>query len=286
MRREDTAKRNRHYHCLEYDHDQNGELFLIACGMERCDPGVHYGPDLRDGYHLHAVLSGTGTLCIGGKTVHPRFGQLFLLKDNEVAEYTADTEQPWEYCWVTYNGTDARRLSEEIGFTEGVYCLDSRVEAKAFYELVLRMHERPEMNYVNDLRRKGILLEFLALAMEAAADRELTRRPACPSKTYVDRAVAFIHYNYATIQVQDIVEYIGYTRSYFTTLFKKQTGLSPQDYLTQYRIQQACRLLSETNLPVQQIAAQIGYENQMTFSRMFKKACGVSPTEYRKQRTE
>ena len=226
MQHRDTVQRNRHYHCLEYDHNQMGDLFLIACGMERCDPGVHYGPDLRDGYHLHAVLSGTGTLYAGGQTFHPRFGQLFLLKDNEVAEYIADPRDPWEYCWVTYHGTEARRLSEEIGFREGVYCLDSRVEARAFYELVLRMHERPEMNYVNDLRRRGILMEFLALAMEAAADRERPRRPAYPSQTYVDRAIAFIHYNYATIQVGDIVEYIGYTRSYFTALFKKRTGLS------------------------------------------------------------
>ena len=57
MKGVDTAKRNRHYHCLEYDYDRREEIFLIACGAERCEPGVRYGPDVREGYHLHMVLS-------------------------------------------------------------------------------------------------------------------------------------------------------------------------------------------------------------------------------------
>ncbi len=285
MKAVDTARRNRHYRCLEYDHDQTGDICLIACGIDQCDPGVVYGPDLRDSYHLHVVLSGTGTLYAGGKTVRPHFGQMFLIKHNEVARYVADEEDPWSYCWVTYNGTEAKRLSEEIGFTEGVYCLNSSVEAKDFYELILRMHEKPEMNYINDLRRRGILLEFLALALEATETRKRKRerQNEYAPEVYVQRAVSFIHHNYASIRVSDIVEYIGFTRSYFTTIFKKQTGVSPQEYLMQHRLSQSRRLLLASDKPVQEIAAQIGYENPLNFSRAFKNAFGISPTEYRRK---
>ena len=284
MKGVDTAKRNRHYHCLEYDYDRSEEIFLIACGTERCEPGVHYGPDVREGYHLHMVLSGTGALYAGNRTFHPRFGELFLLKDKEISEYVADVSDPWEYCWVTYNGAKAKRFSEEIGFTDGVYCLESGAEPKAFYEMVLRMYERPEMNYTSDLYRCGILLQFLALAMESAkGNAKRLRRPDSPAKAYVNRAIQFIHYNYATIRVNDIADYLGFTRSYFSNLFKKWTGQSPQDYLMQYRLKTACKQLTETALPVQEIAAQVGYENQMTFSKMFRKAYGISPTEYRQR---
>lgn len=67
MRRIDKAKRNIYYHCLEYDHEQLGDLFLVACGMEDADPGAVTGPDIRDGYHLHVVRSGKGTIRISGK---------------------------------------------------------------------------------------------------------------------------------------------------------------------------------------------------------------------------
>ncbi len=286
MRGRDTVKRNRHYRCLEYDHNQSGDLCLIACGMERCDPGVNYGPEPRDGYHLHVVLSGTGALYAGGQVFHPHFGQLFILKDGEVVQYTADASDPWEYCWVTYNGSEARRLTEEIGFTEGVYCLDSGVEAKAFFELIRRMHETPEMNFIYDLRRRGILMEFISLALEAtqSGSGKSARRFDYPTQVYIDRAVSFIQYNYATIRVSDVAEYVGYTRSYFTATFKAYTGLSPQEYLMQHRIKRACQLLAATQLSVGRIAADVGYENQLTFSRLFKNATGVSPTEYRRQK--
>ena len=205
MKAVDTAKRNKHYRCLEYDHDQTGDICLVACGMERCDPGVNFGPEVRDCYHLHAVLSGTGTLWAGGKVFHPHFGQMFLLKDNEEVQYTADVENPWRYCWVTYNGTDAARISEEIGFTDGIYCIDTSADAHEFFELVARMHEKPEMNYINDLRRRGILLEFLALAMETSEARQIKRvvRREYSTEVYVQRAINFIDMNYATIRVSD-----------------------------------------------------------------------------------
>ena len=57
MKAKDTVKRNVHYRCLEYDHDQEGDICLVACGMERCDPGINFGPEVRDCYHLHVVLS-------------------------------------------------------------------------------------------------------------------------------------------------------------------------------------------------------------------------------------
>ena len=162
MKPEDTLKRNKHYHCLEYDHDQTGELCLISCGFEQCDGGVCYGSDVKDCYCLHAVLSGTGVLRINGQTLHPKANQLFLLKEGELAEYTADDQDPWKYCWIGFKGDAAKKMCEYIGFTDSVYCLDSKIEVSEFYSLVYRMHEKPEMNYINDLHRRGILLEFLA----------------------------------------------------------------------------------------------------------------------------
>ena len=171
MKRVDKAKRNIYYHCLEYDHEQLGDLFLVACGMEDADPGTVTGPDIRDGFHLHVVRSGKGILRIAGKEQPVQEGQMFILKDGEEAFYRADEEQPWSYCWVTYNGSDARRITEEIGFREGVYILETSIPAEQFFETVRRMHLRPEMTRINEIYQKGIMMEYLAMAMEARCYR-------------------------------------------------------------------------------------------------------------------
>jgi AraC family transcriptional regulator of arabinose operon len=284
---QDTVKRNRHYRCIEYDHEQEGDICLVGCGMDRVDAGVSYGPEKRDCYHLHVILSGAGTLYAGGNEYHPHFGQMFLLKHDEVVQYVADSETPWEYCWVTYNGTDAKHLSEEIGFTDGVYCLDSAVDAHEFFALVNRMHENLEMNYINDLRRRGILFEFLALAMEATGIRKkkYERKNEYSMEVYVKQAQEFIHQNYRTIHVSDVVEYVGFSRSYFSEWFHKIVGVSPQEYLVQYRLKEGCRLLTTTDMKIQDIAEKIGYADGLDFSRSFSKVYGMSPKQYRKEKS-
>ena len=289
MLAKDTAKRNKFYHCLEYDHEQKGDLCLVASGMERVDPGTTYGPDLRDCWHLHVIQSGKGQLTVikndFEETFYPREGQMFILKDGETVKYTSDKTDPWNYCWVTYTGEKAEEVTEMIGFTEGVYCLDSTVAARDYFELVRQMHEHPEFNYVSDLYRTGILREFIALAIEGTQTeaRRMEMRYEYSPEFYVQRAEDFIHYNYATIKIGDVVEYIGFTRSYFSNMFKRYKGVSLQAYLKDYRLQQGCRLLSETGLPVNEIAFRIGYEDPLSFSKVFKDTYGISPTEYRKK---
>ncbi len=288
MKKHDTAVRNIYYHCLEYDHDQLGDLFLVACGMEDCDPGAVNGPEERDCYHLHAVRSGCGTLNVHGMEFTIREGQMFLLKDGEVVRYAADEQDPWSYCWVTFNGSDARRLSEDIGFAENVYVRDIDISAEAFFDLIRRMHRHPEMNAVNDLYRKGVLMEFLALAMDACGGGALSeqRKRSRNVDDYIDRAADFIHYNYRTIDVGDVVNFIGFSRGYFTTAFRKRKGMSVQEYLLKVRMQRAKELLAGTNLQIQEIGKMAGYEDQLNFSRIFRKYEGISPSEYRRRKDE
>lgn len=92
---------------------------------------------------------------------------------------------------------------------------------------------------------------------------------------------AYFRNNYATIGVSDVAAYIGFTRSYFTTMFKKVTGKSPQEYLIQCRMDRSRQLLLETDLSIQEIAISVGYDDRLTFSRIFKKNYGESPARFR-----
>ena len=283
MKPTDTLSHSPLYRVLEYDQDQIGDIYLVACGQERCDPEIVYGPELRECFHLHVIRSGKGILRAGGRILNLKEGDLFILKHKEVAEYEADAVDPWSYCWVTFFGSEAKELAEEIGFSAGVYSMHSNIDTEPFQQLVLRMMQYPEMNAVSGLRRRGILLEFLALAIEATNDKHRIKQPRQRIDTYIRRAEDFIRENYASVQVSDVIRYVGFTRAYFTTAFRKKTGMSIKDYLTKIRIDRSKILLENTDLLIQEISEKVGYQDPLYFSRIFHEWCEVTPTMYRIQ---
>ena len=102
----------------------------------------------------------------------------------------------------------------------------------------------------------------------------------------MEDAVKFLEDHYAErIRIVDIVRHIGYGRARLFELFKRHTGLSPNDYLLRFRIRKAQDLLVQTDLSVREIARRIGMLDSSYFSIMFKRQTGRSPSSYRRTAT-
>lgn len=276
------------YRCLVNANMRMYALYLLLCGVESCLPGYEFHTENREGYHLHVILSGKGVLCVEGKQTALHFGQMFVTKPGEETWYRADEADPWTYCWMTYGGYRALHYTEAAGFTEGVNWLNSNVEPSHFYAVVKRVLDHPELNLASSLLHIGLLSEFLSLAIQSqymsvpAARRETD----LSADMYVDYAVNYINANYATAKISDVARYIGIHRSYLTNIFKTKMGVSPQEYLMQWRMKTASNLLLQTGLSVQEIGQRVGYDNSLTFSKVFKIYYGVSPKNYRQEKLQ
>ena len=82
------------------------------------------------------------------------------------------------------------------------------------------------------------------------------------------------------ITLDDIARHVGMNRTSFCLFFKKATGKTFVIYLNEYRIEFACRLLKLRKKSIAEICYQAGFNNVPYFNRIFKKATGVSPSEY------
>ena len=103
------------------------------------------------------------------------------------------------------------------------------------------------------------------------------------SKQKVKQAIAYIEANYdKDINMAVVSNEISMNYSLFSFAFKQYTGKNFVTYLRDLRIQQAKRLLSDTDMKIIDISAQVGYDNEKHFMKVFKTVCGVSPSEYRK----
>ena len=83
------------------------------------------------------------------------------------------------------------------------------------------------------------------------------------------------------LSLDTVCSRLGVSNSYFSSVFKKESGISFITYLTDYRMQQAVRLILETNEKSYEIAEHVGYEDANYFSYVFKRKYGMSPSKYR-----
>ncbi len=99
----------------------------------------------------------------------------------------------------------------------------------------------------------------------------------------IQAALKYIDSQYPTAVLSRIAEDFNLSLSAVSRMIKKNTGFTFMELLMRKRFQRALMLLVETELPVEQIAAKIGYENQSYFYRQFKAYYGATPSQYRSE---
>ncbi|WNS78882.1 response regulator [Domibacillus sp. DTU_2020_1001157_1_SI_ALB_TIR_016] len=147
------------------------------------------------------------------------------------------------------------------------------------------VHVKKEMAaigvYVDDVNimEAAFIEDCLAFGNELASRVAMHRQ----GREMIAKAKTFIHTHFhQQISLEDVADHVQLSPTYFTKLFKEKMNETFIGYLTNYRIRTAKKLLQHTNLGLKEIADRTGYNDPNYFSRVFKKAAGCSPKEYRK----
>lgn len=274
------------FQCLDQIDHQTNDLYLTRCGIQKCPPNYSWGPKMRPQYHMHFILEGRGTLKINSTTYQLSHGQIFLIPPNTIAHYYADSQDPWTYAFISFQGHKAAQYIQQAGFdSHDGYIRDCILPTDDYVSLVREMLETHQLTITNELRRVSLLFSLFSLL---TVSNPKSSGDSCSNKdylpeTYFEYALQYIQLNYSNnIRIQDIADYIGITRSYLFHIFNQILKISPQKYLLNYRMKKAMELLSDTDLYVKDIATRVGYTDSLAFSKMFHSATGYSPSAYRK----
>lgn len=93
------------------------------------------------------------------------------------------------------------------------------------------------------------------------------------------------HFHDGELSLAKVADFFGINETYLSQFFKEQTGENFSNYLEKTRMENACRLLENTSMPVNDIAREVGYINTNTFYKAFKRLKGISPGNYRTRET-
>lgn len=239
-----------------------------------------------DQYVLIYCVDGCGWYTIGGKKYEVKQNQYFILPKNEPHEYGTNDNGSWTIYWLHFRGEHASIFAEGASKPIEInVAVNSRIgdRLNIFEEILTTLQYQED---VEDLRYASSLLHHFLASMRYLRQFRRAKRAEPNHDSNINIVDAAIHYMEENmennIRLQDVQKYVGYSATYFNTLFKRQTGYSPLQYFNRIKMEHACKLLSNTNLRINQICYKLGIEDSLYFSRLFSKTIGVSPSEYRK----
>ena len=229
-------------------------------------------------YSLHYVLSGRGVIEYRGKKQTVGRGALFLLTIDDRVVYYPYGKEPWEYIYFDFAGLCQRSVVDRMGFTDDLVLqtdvggnIDKHVHE--LYDTVLE-------NGSNSFKTIGKMY----LLMDAIAECRARKDGDVYVHKYVMQAVNYIGNHYIMISVKDIAKHCGISVAYLDKIFLKTLDITPQDFITVYRLKIAADILEFSQIPLDDICAQIGYASSKYLIRMFKKVYGVTPEQYRREK--
>ena len=133
---------------------------------------------------------------------------------------------------------------------------------------------------LNDQVISGMCVSLISKILE---EKNIHHNPLS-TDAIVDKTIEYITKNYSkNISLEDISKEFGFHKNYLNFRFKKETGFSIYKYLIEYRLKQSMKFLIYTNMPVSEIAENVGFKDSKNFSVIFKKYYLVSPSVIRKQ---
>lgn len=254
-------------------------FFLFGIGGSEYQGRV----DRPDGYNWDQILfcaAGNGTLEYDGKEVQIGAGDYFFLPKNKPHTYYPDGEL-WEVRWIAFEGSVCDEILLRFGMTEPIVLTpaDETTMERIFDKMVVSQEN--DILYCDHICSGLVydyLIEFHRL-MDADADSGRSRQ-----LSMLLPVLRFMHDNFRSdISLAQLSEIIGVTPQHFCRVFRKTMNVRPSEFLTQIRLDEAKRLLSERDVPVSDAAERSGFRNAGYFSTVFRKHQGMSPAEYKKR---
>jgi len=249
-------------------------------------PQIHW----HDYCEIEMILSGCGTHEMSGRRYPLLPDCVYLITPMDFHDVRVDEGHPLQLYHVQFGCSvlSAEIMQRISALTPGIAVrltppLSEKVRAmfeEILAEFAARQEDSPAM-----LRA---CLERLCLLILREAERGGQTAPGnaqIEENDAVRQAIQYIQYNFrSAISLSDAARLVHLSNNYFGELFRARLGMTFHEYLRQQRLSYACRLISDTDLSISEIARESGFQSLSYFTEIFRAAHGLTPTLFRQSK--
>lgn len=278
-----------HFDCLHYPKLMDyGYLSLLQLGDLNCDSGFVLGPHKQGCYEITYVVSGRGWFETNGTRFNLSAGDIYIGKPGETHQGAADAEDPFRYFYFGFRFKRAdgenpfQPIRDMMDHAESPVCRD-RLDLRApFVHVLKEMSSETQYSYqmIQTYLEQIIVLTYRNFCSQWEA-KYLGEGSDNAGKRLVYSAIHYIDDRLLQIRdLKEISDAFGYSQSYLSRLFSKETGDSLHRYYVKKKWSKVTDILKEGIYSITEIAEMMQYESIHSFSRAFRKEFGVSPSQY------
>lgn len=208
-----------------------------------------------------------------------------IVPSGEPHSYGSYPDHPWTVHWFHAMGTHLPHLLEQLGVSAAapVVRLGRSAELEALFVEVRSAleHDYTEDQLLYGAQALGYLKGVIArLRREQPARRANAEQRVRATLVHLQRQLARAHDLAALAALAEL------SPSRYSELVLRFTGYPPMEYLTRLRMHRAAQLLDTTDLPVGAVAREVGFQDALHFSRVFRRVNERSPRAYRRRREQ
>ena len=252
------------------DRHSDEYIKLNSCGWGDYRNGVRVSrPNGRLDYQFVYVAKGSADF--NGNIL--KKGDMYLYRPGEPQIYTSMCDD-YSHYWIHFTGKAADMLFKDSTYNIINTSLTEKFEK--FCKETVKAHSMPNISYRQDMITEGNLLSLISsIAKELdEGDNKLDKR--------IEKIIRYIQDN-PTLNLtnQQYAEMTGMSKYHFIRTFTDNVGVTPQKYRTNLLLEKSLLLLEDSDLRINEIASNLGFDDIYYFSRLFKKQYGIAPTKYR-----
>lgn len=253
-------------------------FYPLCIGHFYCNEQYLVKRTTYDSFLIMLVQKGTGNVTTNGISFSVESGDVVFIDCYEPHSY--GTKEGWEILWIHITGPMCRQYYE-------IFCGTNHYKTSFIHKKAFQDFETPFLYLYHCFMRgtpcsEAAMSKYITDLLTALIDPSFDTPPDICTIPAVETALAFIREHFhEPVTVEQIASEVSLSPYYFIRLFKKETSMTPHQYITSLRINSAKFYLKTTSFSVKEITFLCGFQSENSFCITFKKLAGITPSEYR-----